>query len=935
MPTPIRKAAAKSDGGESATPVSERRSSRRMKSSNQPPKYTENDNSEIDEINDCDSGAAATVIGGEEHQQSPTNSSSSNNVNNNNNNNTRKRKSRSIESQEHEKDQVQQKEKEHETSDTNNAEDDIKPSKRTKHSKNNNNNGNADREKKKRRKSKKDTIPALTLAINMSECDKPDEKSTTPVTGGDGDAVQQTMMSAQEEEDLSSALIAKMLAEEQSAYGQMMMGDYGEDYYEDYTESKNKSSSSRSRTRKRGGSGDDDFDKSSDVDDDWYPNGKPKRSGGGGRKSMGGGASGGGSSKNSKKSQNDNESIRSPNKKSAPAKTEPIPDGQYRSGGYNDDEEQLFLEGLELYGRDWNAISKHIKTRDSKSIRSHAQKHFIKMFRDKIPLPEKVKESGEGYTLSGRPLDPNSAAARPYLQYVMNLGPPKPKEEKKSAGNKDSGGNDKDSKLDGDGSNEKESVDTEEKSSTQEPKTPKTSTNKKQQQQQSQQQQKNGSNKTGSEPKSPTKVNNLSPPIRTEYAINRPKRSSARPKSRGLNQSHHDPHSLVKCAAFSGIPGSTDIPDSQPFKLQVHTNAQLQMDFHAHLVQTEIIGLLGGRWDTSSRTLEVIKAYPCQALATQDDHLNVEMDPESELKVRQNIGNENLRVVGWYHSHPTFMPDPSFIDIENQLAYQTLFQGGDSDNNGNEKETENDKEENGDEANEKKSSKDKEEGAADVRDNEDGEKVELDGDQELPSKTTSTKTNMTAPFVGAIVGPFDPNLPRSVSAMNWFYVTTTDSKNSGDAGEPRRLALDIKEDSELPKDEADRLLELLNNYRNSPHRWVFKEAWKPSSTELRLTKMLVSLGYRMPWIRNNVNGNAEEESVNGDDKKISEDKVQDEDGDKGDQGDAVTKEKEDSLEKTATTAAAAADTNNTVVSSIDMIGNDYLLSQLRKELESW
>lgn len=38
------------------------------------------------------------------------------------------------------------------------------------------------------------------------------------------------------------------------------------------------------------------------------------------------------------------------------------------------------------------------------------------MFRDNIPLPEKVRETGEGYTLSGRPLDPNSAAARPYLK---------------------------------------------------------------------------------------------------------------------------------------------------------------------------------------------------------------------------------------------------------------------------------------------------------------------------------------------------------------------------------------------------------------------------------------------------------------------------------------------------------------------------------------
>lgn len=32
-----------------------------------------------------------------------------------------------------------------------------------------------------------------------------------------------------------------------------------------------------------------------------------------------------------------------------------------------------------------------------------------------MPLPDKIRESGEGYTLSGKPLDPNSSAAKPYL----------------------------------------------------------------------------------------------------------------------------------------------------------------------------------------------------------------------------------------------------------------------------------------------------------------------------------------------------------------------------------------------------------------------------------------------------------------------------------------------------------------------------------------
>lgn len=57
-------------------------------------------------------------------------------------------------------------------------------------------------------------------------------------------------------------------------------------------------------------------------------------------------------------------------------------------------------------------------TRDKKAFTSHAQKHFIKLcIADKL-LPQKVVDTGAGnglgYTLSGLPLDPNSASAKSY-----------------------------------------------------------------------------------------------------------------------------------------------------------------------------------------------------------------------------------------------------------------------------------------------------------------------------------------------------------------------------------------------------------------------------------------------------------------------------------------------------------------------------------------
>ena len=32
-----------------------------------------------------------------------------------------------------------------------------------------------------------------------------------------------------------------------------------------------------------------------------------------------------------------------------------------------------------------------------------------------------------------------------------------------------------------------------------------------------------------------------------------------------------------------------------------------------------------------------------------------------------------LAAVGWYHSHPTFVAQPSVLDIENQSTYQAMF----------------------------------------------------------------------------------------------------------------------------------------------------------------------------------------------------------------------------------------------------------------------
>ena len=65
-------------------------------------------------------------------------------------------------------------------------------------------------------------------------------------------------------------------------------------------------------------------------------------------------------------------------------------------------------------GRNWKAAAAHVGSRDARQFASHAQKYFIKLCLSGVLLPSKVAESGTGYTLSGKLLDPQSAAAKAY-----------------------------------------------------------------------------------------------------------------------------------------------------------------------------------------------------------------------------------------------------------------------------------------------------------------------------------------------------------------------------------------------------------------------------------------------------------------------------------------------------------------------------------------
>ncbi|XP_052032728.1 deubiquitinase MYSM1 isoform X2 [Apodemus sylvaticus] len=138
------------------------------------------------------------------------------------------------------------------------------------------------------------------------------------------------------------------------------------------------------------------------------------------------------------------------------------------------------------------------------------------------------------------------------------------------------------------------------------------------------------------------------------------------PKASKLPKSSLDPFQLIPCSFFSE-------EKQEPFQVKVASEALLIMDLHAHVSMAEVIGLLGGRYSEADKILEVCAAEPCNSLSTG---LQCEMDPVSQTQASETLALRGYSVIGWYHSHPAFDPNPSLRDIDTQAKYQSYFSRG-------------------------------------------------------------------------------------------------------------------------------------------------------------------------------------------------------------------------------------------------------------------
>jgi SHAQKYF class myb-like DNA-binding protein len=317
--------------------------------------------------------------------------------------------------------------------------------------------------------------------------------------------------------------------------------------------------------------------------------------------------------------------------KAKPAKEAKEKDPRLKDGKWSEEEEQRFLESLERFGREWDAVANHIATRDKNAIRSHAQKFFIKLYREKKPLPTQVAESGMGYTLSGKPLDPDSAAAKQYLgksffkkrEDNLRSGVKEPPPFENFNGERDNPLPEKTleeilaaqaaemAAASQNAGEEKKSP-----AAKPRPKKPKAadassvaSTNA-------------SAPADGETPADAAPIASPAQPAKRSKKVKEKKKpfregdlgidigqllygnqqESFRVKERlrdrvaiswkqlpGGDQDR-DPLTLVKPAKYGTI-------EAQPFKIRVHSNAMVIADLHAHMARVEIIGFLAGHWD--------------------------------------------------------------------------------------------------------------------------------------------------------------------------------------------------------------------------------------------------------------------------------------------------------------------------------------------------
>ncbi|KAM4658365.1 MPN domain-containing protein isoform 1-T1 [Amazona ochrocephala] len=270
-------------------------------------------------------------------------------------------------------------------------------------------------------------------------------------------------------------------------------------------------------------------------------------------------------------------------------------------------------------------------------------------------------------------------------------------------------------------------------------------------------------------------------------------RAPVRYCSLGTRDSARNPQTLVEVTSFAAI------NKFQPFNVAISSNVLLLLDFHSHLTRSEVVGYLGGRWDTNTQcrclcewvpprtrsitthpvsppVLTVLRAFPCRTRLG-----DAEAAGAVEEEICQSLFLRGLSLVGWYHSHPFGPALPSLHDIDAQMDYQLKLQGS---------------------------------------------------------------GNGFQPCLALICGPYYHGNPGVESKIAPFWVMPPPEQRPNDYGIPMDVEVAYIQDGFLTNDVLQEMTLLMDFYKGAPDLVKFQELWSQDQTYL--DKLKGSLASRTP-----------------------------------------------------------------------------------------
>ncbi|KAL4219377.1 hypothetical protein ACF0H5_021957 [Mactra antiquata] len=220
-----------------------------------------------------------------------------------------------------------------------------------------------------------------------------------------------------------------------------------------------------------------------------------------------------------------------------------------------------------------------------------------------------------------------------------------------------------------------------------------------------------------------------------------------------------DMNQLVSCEKFSNL------GKIQPYTVSMSTNSLLLMDFHCHLTTSEVVGYLCGKWDQNAQHLSIQQAFPCRCRLSDAQNA-----PIIEEEIRAQMKHLGMSLVGWYHSHPYSVPEPSVRDLECQMSYQLKMKGSKS---------------------------------------------------------------QYFPCVGVITSPYYNKSLTTESTVQMFMVMPPSESSNTEFGIPMSLKYSVKQNHSVSEELLNEMKKMVEFYRGAPDWITFQHSWHPSITYLQ------------------------------------------------------------------------------------------------------